>query len=90
MQHRPIRMGMVGGGRDAFIGEVHRMASRLDNSMCLVAGALSSTPEKSRASGQDLGLAEDRCYDTWQAMLDGEAQRPADERIEVVAIVTPN
>ena len=90
MQHRPIRMGMVGGGRDAFIGEVHRMASRLDNSMCLVAGALSSTPEKSIASGRDLGLAEDRCYGSWQEMLDGESQRSEDDRIEVVVIVTPN
>ncbi|MDG2477784.1 MAG: Gfo/Idh/MocA family oxidoreductase [Phycisphaerales bacterium] len=87
---RAIRMGMVGGGVDAFIGNVHRVASRLDESMTLVAGALSSTPERSVASGLSLGLDEDRCYATWQDMLTCEAARAADERIEVVVIVTPN
>lgn len=87
---RPIRMGMVGGGRDAFIGAVHRMAASLDGSMELVAGALSSTPEKSIASGLDLGLPEDRAYPTWQAMLESEAARPEDDRMEAVVIVTPN
>jgi len=87
---RAIRMGMVGGGRDAFIGSVHRMAAALDGSMQLVAGALSSTPEKSVASGLDLGLSEDRCYGSWEDMIAGEVARPEDERIEVVTIVTPN
>ncbi|MDP6890053.1 MAG: Gfo/Idh/MocA family oxidoreductase, partial [Phycisphaerales bacterium] len=87
---RSIRMGMVGGGRDAFIGGVHRMAARLDGSMELVAGAFSSTPEKSVASGRELGLSEDRCYGCWQDLLAGELNRPEDERIEVVVIVTPN
>lgn len=87
---RPIRMGMVGGGRDAFIGAVHRMAATLDGSMVLVAGALSATQEKAIDSGKDLGLAEDRCYGSWEAMLEGEAARGEDDRIEVVVIVAPN
>ncbi len=89
-QPRPIRMGMVGGGRGAFIGGVHRMAARLDGSMVLVAGALSSTPEQSIASGLDLGLDEDRCYECWQDLLTGELKRGEETRIEVVVIVAPN
>jgi len=85
-----VRYGMVGGGRDAFIGAVHRMAARLDDSMVLTAGALSSTPEKAKASGADLGLPPERAYGSWQAMLEGEAELPEDERIECVVIVTPN
>ena len=87
---RPLRMGMVGGGRDAFIGAVHRHAAALDGHIDLVAGALSSTPEKAVASARDLGLAEDRCYEGWQAMLEGEQARSEDERIDFVSIVTPN
>lgn len=87
---RPVRLGMIGGGQGAFIGAVHRAASRLDDQYQLVAGAFSSTAEKSVASGRELGLANDRCYPTWQAMLDGEFARPAPERIEAVSIVTPN
>jgi len=86
----PIRYGMIGGGRDAFIGGVHRMAARLDNSMTLVAGALSSTPEKAIASGLDLGLDANRSYGTWQDMLAGEAKRPELDRMQCVVIVTPN
>ena len=89
MQRR-IRMGMVGGGRDAFIGAVHRMAAGLDNSIELVCGAFSSEPEKSRASGRDLFLPEERCYGTWQEMLDAETALPEGERMDFVAIVTPN
>ena len=85
-----LKMGMVGGGRDAFIGAVHRHAAALDGQIDFVAGALSSTPEKARASGQDLGLADDRNYGSWQAMLAGELARPAGERIDFVSIVTPN
>jgi len=91
---RTLRMGMVGGGRDAFIGAVHRMAARLDadyeGGMEFVAGALSSNPEKAKASGQDLGLADDRNYISWEAMLEGERARPETERIDFVSIVTPN
>ena len=87
---RRLRSAMVGGGRDAFIGAVHRNAMALDGQYELVAGALSATPDKSRASGEDLGLADDRNHGTWQELLADELRRPADERIDVVAIVTPN
>ena len=87
---RPLRYGMVGGGRDAFIGAVHRKACALDGEATLVAGALSSDPEKARASGADLGLDPSRAYPSWQAMLDGELALPAEQRIEFVSIVTPN
>ncbi len=83
-----IRLGMVGGGRDAFIGTVHRIASRIDDHYELVAGALSSTPEKSQASGADLGLAPTRIYDDFMAMV--EAETALDDGIEAVSIVTPN
>jgi predicted dehydrogenase len=83
-----IRLGMVGGGEGAFIGAVHRIASRIDDQYELVAGALSSTPEKARRSGQALGLAPDRVYDSYEAMAKAEAARP--DGIEAAAIVTPN
>ena len=85
-----IRMGMVGGGRDAFIGAVHRNAAALDGEIDFVAGALSSTPEKARASGGDLGLRDDRNYGSWEEMLERELARPEEERIDFVSIVTPN
>ena len=81
-----IRLGMVGGGQDAFIGEVHRFAAHLDHKYELVAGALSSTPEKSRASGEALGLP--RVYGDFKAMAMREARLK--EGIEAVSIVTPN
>ncbi len=84
----PIRLGMVGGGNDAFIGGVHRIASRLDGKYQLVAGALSSTPEKAQASGVALGLAADRIYDDFKQMAIREARLK--NGIEAVAIVTPN
>lgn len=84
----PIRLGMVGGGRDAFIGAVHRIAARLDGHYELVAGALSGDPKKARASGADLGLHPDRCYGSYSEMVGGETARP--DGIEAVAIVTPN
>src|SRR6202789_979840 len=83
-----IRLGMVGGGEGAFIGAVHRIASRIDDHYEFVAGALSSTPEKARRSGQALGLATDRIYDDYESMAKGEAKRT--DGIEAVAIVTPN
>jgi len=88
LQGRRIRLGMVGGGRDAFIGGVHRIASRIDDHYDLVAGCFSSTAEKSRASGADLGLAPDRVYDTFDEMAKREARLRTG--IEAVAIVTPN
>ena len=83
-----IRLGMVGGGEGAFIGAVHRIASRLDDHYELVAGALSSTPDKARRSGEALGLAADRIYDDYESMAEAEAKRSGG--IEAVAIVTPN
>ena len=83
-----IKLGMVGGGKDAFIGAVHRYAARLDDRYELVAGALSSTPEKSLESGRALGLTEDRIYPDFETMAKAEAART--DGIEAVAIVTPN
>lgn len=88
--HRKLRYAMVGGGRDAFIGGVHRKAIALDAQIELVAGALSSDPAKARASGADLGLADARNHGDWQALLADELKRPAGERIDFVSIVTPN
>lgn len=83
-----IRLGMVGGGEGAFIGAVHRFAARLDDRFELVAGALSSTPEKALRSAQALGLDPARSYGDFAAMATAEAARP--DGIEAVAIVTPN
>lgn len=83
-----IRLGMVGGGAGAFIGAVHRMAARIDDHFDLVAGALSSTAEKSLASGRELGLDPSRCYGSFEEMAEKEAARP--DGIEAVSIVTPN
>ena len=83
---RRIRLGMVGGGNDAFIGGVHRIAARIDDKYELVAGALSSTPEKARASGEALGLP--RIYEDFKEMAIREARRK--DGIEAVSIVTPN
>ncbi len=85
---KPIRLGMVGGGNDAFIGGVHRIAARIDGHYSLVAGALSSTPEKAKASGEALGLDPDRSYGSFEEMADKESQR--EDGIEAVSIVTPN
>src|SRR3984957_8799080 len=83
-----LRVGMVGGGRNAFIGAVHRMAMRLDDLIELKAGALSSDAENARASGADLGLAPDRTYSDYREMAVRKAARP--DGIEAVVIVTPN
>ncbi|MEK8028226.1 Gfo/Idh/MocA family protein [Pseudaquabacterium rugosum] len=87
---RRLRYAMVGGGRDSFIGVIHRHAMALDSRYELVAGAFSSTPEKGRASGRDLGLADARNHGTWQALLADELTRSASERVDLVCIVTPN
>lgn len=85
-----LRMGMVGGGQGAFIGDVHRLAARLDGQIELVAGAFSRDPENCKATGRELGLDESRCYADYQAMMQAEAALPADQRMDFVAIVTPN
>jgi len=85
---RKIRIGMVGGGKDAFIGGVHRIALRLDGYYELVAGSFSSNFDNSKETGKDLGLAEDRIYKTYQEMAEKESSRS--DGIDVVAIVTPN
>ncbi len=83
-----IRLAMVGGGQGAFIGEVHRIAARLDDRFELVAGALSSDPDRAAASAADVGIAADRSYDNFEKMAVAEADR--DDGAEVAAIVTPN
>ncbi len=81
---------MIGGGRGAFIGAVHRIAAHMDGKAELVAGAFSSDPDRSKASAADLFVAPDRAYGTYQEMARAEAALPADKRIDFVVIVTPN
>ncbi|HEY0793998.1 MAG TPA: Gfo/Idh/MocA family oxidoreductase [Chthoniobacterales bacterium] len=87
---RKLKMGMVGGGKDAFIGAVHRWAANLDGKIELTAGAFSADPAKARESGAALGLNPQRVYDSYGAMAAQEAKLPAGERIDFVSIVTPN
>jgi len=81
---------MVGGGRGAFIGAVHRIAAAMDQQVELVCGAFSSDPERSKASGADLFLPANRCYGTFEEMILAEKALPASERMDFIAIVTPN
>jgi predicted dehydrogenase len=83
-------MGMIGGGRGAFIGAVHRMAAGIDGQIDLVCGALHVDPEIAIESGKDLNLPPDRTYRTYYEMFEKESQLPADERMDFVSIVTPN
>jgi predicted dehydrogenase len=83
-------MGMVGGGRGAFIGAVHRMAAALDGQIELVCGAFSSDPERSRASGEDFYLPPERVYGSFEEMIKAEKARPQGDRMDFVSIVTPN
>ena len=87
---RTLKMGMVGGGRDAFIGAVHRSAALMDGKVEFIAGALSSDPEKAKASAQDLLISEGKSYATWQEMVEKESKLSEGERIDFVSIVTPN
>lgn len=87
---RKMRMGMVGGGKDAFIGAVHRTAAFMDGEIELVCGAFSSNAAKSKESGAALYLPENRVYASWQEMISTEATLPLGERMDFVAIVTPN
>jgi predicted dehydrogenase len=87
---RKLRMGMVGGGPGAFIGEVHRKAARMDGQIDIVAGAFDIDPKKSRKMGRELYLPRNRAYDTYQDMIAGELALLEDERIDFVSITTPN
>ena len=87
---RKLRYGMVGGGQNAFIGAVHRMAANLDGQIELVAGAFSSDPKNSATTGEQLFLNPQRVYGSYQEMTKAEAALPTDERIDFVSIVTPN
>lgn len=90
MTARKLRMGMVGGGPGAFIGDVHRMAAALSGEIELVSGAFCTDPAASQAFGIALGLAPARSHPDVRALLDAEAALPPDERIDLLAIVTPN
>lgn len=88
--NRKLRMGMVGGGTDAFIGAVHRLAALMDNQIELVCGCFSVNPEISKSSGKLYYLPDNRVYTTYQEMFEKEAQLPEGERMDFVSIVTPN
>jgi len=88
--NRKLRMGMVGGGKDAFIGSIHRLAANMDGLIEIVAGALSINPEIAKESGKALFLDEHRTYLTYEEMIEKESKLPADKRIDFVTIVTPN
>jgi len=90
MESRKLRMAMIGGGRDAFIGAIHRIAINMDGQVDIVAGALSVNPEIAIASGHDIFLHEERIYTDYKTMLEKEAAMPKDKRIDFVSIVTPN
>lgn len=87
---KKIRLGMIGGGQGSFIGAIHRRAAALDGYYELVCGAFSSDPANSRHTGEQLNLAPQRVYDSYTEMLVTEASLPAGERMQAVAIVTPN
>lgn len=87
---RRLRMGMVGGGKDAFIGAVHRIAAFMDGKIELVCGAFSVDPEISKESGKELFVAQDRVYPDYKTMIEKEALLPEGERMDFLTIVTPN
>jgi predicted dehydrogenase len=90
MSNRKLRMGMVGGGKDAFIGAIHRIAANMDGLIELVCGALSINADVAKESGKMLFLPEDRTYTSYEEMIAAEAKLPADKRMDFVTIVTPN
>jgi predicted dehydrogenase len=85
-----LKMGMIGGGIDSFIGIVHRMAAAMDGHIELVCGAFSSTPERSRISGEQLGLPPERIYGDFREMIEKESRLPEEKKMNIVSIVTPN
>jgi predicted dehydrogenase len=88
--NRKLRMALVGGGQGAFIGRVHCTAAVLDNRAELVAGALSSNPERAKASAPDYAIAPDRAYGSYQKMIEKESALPEDQRVDFVSVATPN
>src|SRR5215471_17708702 len=88
--NRKLHMGLAGGGQGAFIGKVHSIAAILDNRAVLVAGALSSNPEKAKASAADYDIRPERAYGSYSEMLAAEGKLPAAERIDFVSVATPN
>ena len=90
MENRKLRMGMIGGGKDAFIGAIHRIAANMDGLIELGCGALSIHPEIAVDSGKMLFLPEDRTYTSFEEMMAKESKMPAEKRIDFVTIVTPN
>lgn len=88
--NRKLRMGMVGGGTDAFIGAIHRLAAFMDGQIELVCGCFSVNPEISVSSGKSYYLPENRVYKTYQEMFENEVKLPVGERMDFVTIVTPN
>lgn len=90
MINRKLRMGMIGGGKDAFIGAVHRLAFNMDGQVEMVAGALSQRPENAIESGELLYLDKERIYTDYNIMLEKESAMPADKRLDFISIVTPN
>lgn len=90
MLNRKLRMGMIGGGKDAFIGAIHRLAFNMDGLVEMCCGALSINPEVAIDSGRSLFLPEDRIYTSYEEMIKKESTMPADKRIDFVSIVTPN
>src|ERR1700744_881604 len=90
MAHRKLRMGMIGGGKDAFIGAIHRIAANMDGLIELVCGALSVHKELAIESGHILFLPDDRIYTSYEEMIEAESKSPADKRMDFVTIVTPN
>src|SRR4029450_4728132 len=88
--HRKLRMGLVGGGQGAFIGRVHATAAVLDNRAALVAGALSSDTAKARASAPDYDIPPERAYGSVGELIEKEKSLPADKRVDVISIATPN
>jgi predicted dehydrogenase len=90
MNNVKLKMGMIGGGKDAFIGAVHRIAANIDGQIELVCGALSINPEVGLTSGRELFLSDERIYANYEEMIIRESQLPLNERLDFITIVTPN
>ena len=88
--NRKLRMALVGGGQGSFIGRVHCTAAVLDNRAALVAGALSSNPERAKASAPEYDISDDRAYTSYTELLESEKALPEDQRIDFVSVATPN